>query len=78
MAYFNYHARAKHLLKSNSCIAATIFKEYHHIRPALVLYFSNHKPMPIRDYMWHEYLPIIKNLNIKVLNPDNISIDEFL
>ena len=72
MTYYNYHARAKNLLRSNHCIAITIFREYHHIRPALVLYFDNHRPIPIREYMWHEYLPIISEQNIDISNPDNI------
>lgn len=70
--YFNYHARAKSLLKNGHCFSASIFKDYHHISPALVLYFSNHPPMPIREYMWDEYLKILSELKIEILNPDNI------
>ena len=76
MAYFNYHARAKNLISANCCIGASIFKTYHHISPALVLYFANHKPIPIRQYRWHEYLPIIKTLNIPILNPENIDLEQ--
>lgn len=72
MTYFNYHAKAKNLIKSNHLIGATIFKEYRHIKPALVLYFDISKPMPIRDYMWNEYLPLIKSYKVKLLNPDRI------
>lgn len=75
MTYYNYHARAKNLINSNNCFAVSIFKEYHHIRPAMVLYFYNHKPIPIREHMWHEYLPIIRRLGLTISNPDNISID---
>ena len=76
MTYFNYHARAKNLIKANCCIAVSIFRTYHHISPAMVLYFSNHKPMPIRDYRWQEYLPLINAHNINILNPDNIPLNE--
>ena len=33
MAYFNYHAKAKNLIKTNHLIAVTIFEKYHHIYP---------------------------------------------
>ena len=72
MSYYNYHAMAKRLLKNNNCIAATIFKKYHHISPALVLYFENHKPIPIREYMWNDYIEILKELQINIQNPDNL------
>ena len=75
MAYFNYHAKAKNLIKSGNCIAVSIFKEYHHIRPAMVLYFENSKPIPIRDYMWQEYLPLINQFKIAINNPDNIALN---
>ena len=68
MAYFNYHAKAKKLIKSGYCFAATIFKNYHNIKPALVLYFYNNQPMPIREYMWQDYLPLLLEKNIKVEN----------
>ena len=59
MAYFNYHAKAKHLIKTKHLIGATIFDRYHHIYPALVLYFDCSKPIPIREYMWEDYFPLI-------------------
>lgn len=72
MSYYNYHAMAKKLLNNNHCIAVSVFSSYHHIRPALVLYFDNHKPIPIREYMWQEYLPIINALGISIQNQENI------
>ena len=69
---------AKKLLNSGNCFGVTIFKNYHSIKPALVLYFENHKPIPIRDYRWNEYLPILQSLNIEINNPDNIEIEKFL
>ena len=74
MTYFNYHAKAKNLIKNGHCIAATVFKTYHHISPALVFYFTNSKPIPIREYMWKEYLPLVKEYNITLNNPENVSI----
>lgn len=75
MTYFNYHAKAKKLINSGYCFACSIFSTYKHISPALVLYFSNSKPMPIREYMWHEYLPLLKDFNIPIQNNENISLE---
>ena len=72
MAYYNYHAMAKNLIKGGNCFGATIFSNYHHIRPALVLYFNNHKPIPIRQYRWQEYLLLLQLFNIQINNPENI------
>lgn len=64
--YYNYHARAKHLIKNGNCIGASIFNQYHHIYPALVLYFDNHKPIPIREYMWSDYLRLLNEADINI------------
>lgn len=75
MTYFNYHAKAKNLLKSGTCFAVSIFENYHHISPAMVLYFTNNKPIPIREYMWNDYLPLIKEQNLRIDNPNNIPLE---
>ncbi len=75
MTYYNYHAIAKHLLQTGHCIAVNIFSEYHHIYPAMVLYFDNHRPIPIRQYRWDEYLDLIKEQNLNIINPENIPLD---
>lgn len=54
--YFNYHAKAKRLIAEGHLINMEIVKRWNAIAPALVLYFDNHKPMPIRQYRWDEYL----------------------
>lgn len=72
MAYYNYHAMAKRLINTNHCIGASLFSSYHHIYPALVLYFDNHKPIPIREYMWEDYLDLLKEQNIHINNDENI------
>ena len=76
MTYFNYHARAKSLINSGHCISVSFFKNYHNIKPAMVFYFDNHQPMPIRDYMWKEYFPLIKQQSLCANNPDNIDLNE--
>ena len=75
MTYFNFHAKAKNLIKNGHCFAATIFKEYNHISPALVLYFNNSKPIPIREYMWNDYLPLITQQNIPIENTSNLPLN---
>ena len=72
MPYFNYHAKIKHLIKNNYCLSVAIVKEYNRIKPAMVFYFKNNIPMPVRNYMWEEYRCLIKQYNIKVDNLDNI------
>ena len=69
--YYNYHAIAKRLIVSDHTIGASIFDRYHHISPALVIYFDNHKPIPIREYMWDSYLPLLKEKNINIIKNEN-------
>lgn len=54
--YYNYHAQAKKLIDEGHLIRCEIVDQWNNIKPALVLYFDNHKPMPIRSYRWDEYL----------------------
>ena len=59
MSYFNYHAKAKRLITEGHLIDYEIVDNWNKISPALVLYFDNNKPMPIREYMWDEYFKIL-------------------
>ena len=59
--YFNYHAKAKKLISEGELLYYTIVKNYNGISPALVLYFKNHKPMPIREHRFNEYLDLLKD-----------------
>lgn len=54
--YYNYHAKAKQLIAEGHLTNMEIVERWNTIAPALVLYFDNHKPMPIRQYRWDEYL----------------------
>ena len=60
MGYFNYHATAKHLIKEGHCTNIDIVDNWNGIKPALVLFFDNHRPMPIREYRWDEYWHLIR------------------
>lgn len=65
--YYNYHAKAKKLIADGHLIDYDIVDQWNGIKPALVLYFDNHKPMPIRSYRWDEYL---KEGELKCLKQD--------
>lgn len=68
MAYFNYHAKAINLIKTNHCKFAIIKKKHNAISPALVLYFDNSLPMPIRLYKWNIYFLLLNELNIQIID----------
>ena len=61
MAYYNYHATAKQMISEGKLDAWYFTKKYNQISPALVLVFNDpiHPVMPIREYRWQEYLPIL-------------------
>ena len=61
--YFNYHAQAKKLIQQNHLVEYQIVENWNGISPALILFFDNHKPMPIRQKRWEEYLPLLNNFN---------------
>jgi len=61
MSYFNYHAKAKKLIKNGEILYYTIVDNYNGIKPALVLYFKNYKPMPIRQKHFEEYFKLLEN-----------------
>ena len=65
MSYFNYHCKAKKLISEGHLIDYEIVDNWNEISPALVLYFDNNRPMPIREYMWDEYFQILNNLKEK-------------
>lgn len=59
MDYYNYHAQAKNLIFGGHLIDFRIVDRWNAISPALVLFFDNHRPMPVREYRWDEYLKIL-------------------
>lgn len=60
MSYYSYHAVAKQLISQGHLIKMEIVDRWNAIKPAMVLYFDNHKPMPIREYRWDEYMMLIE------------------
>ncbi len=61
--YYNYHAKAKKLIKEGRLLFYELVDSYHGISPAMILYFDNHAPMPIRQYRWQEYFDLIAQIN---------------
>lgn len=60
MGYFNYHAKAKKLISDGHLVKFEIVPKWNSISTALVLYFDNNKPMPIREYRFDEYLKLLQ------------------
>jgi len=60
MSYFNYHAKAKNKIKEGKLIEYEFHDKWNAISPALVLFFTDSMPMPIRENKWNEYMPLIK------------------
>lgn len=57
--YFNYHAKIKKLIADGHLARFEIVENHNGISPALVLYFDNGPPMPVREYKWGEYFKLI-------------------
>ena len=68
MGFYNYHAVATNLIKNGHCVNATFKQKHNAISPALVLYFDNHKPMPIRQESFEKYLILLKTYDIIIVN----------
>lgn len=57
--YFNYHGKIKELLKTDTVTKIEIVDNHNGIKPAMLLHFKNHKPMPIREHKWDEYIKLL-------------------
>lgn len=62
MAYFNYHAYAKKLIKNGKLKSYCFVEKYKNISPALLLYFDDAKYpiMPIREHRFEEYIKLLE------------------
>lgn len=63
---YSYHNTIKKLIREGHLIKFEIVDRWNAIAPALVLYFDNHRPMPVRQYNqnsgannWDMYWPLI-------------------
>ena len=60
--YFNYHAKIKNLILNGHLTKYKIVEKWNNISPALVLFFDNNKPMPIRIHKWEEYFTLFASV----------------
>ena len=67
MSYFNYHAKAKKLIKEGKLIDVKLVDKHNKISPAMLLVFKDGLIMPIRHYKWEEYFELIKKVSPDVL-----------
>lgn len=58
--YFNYHAKIYKLIREGHLDHYEIVEKWNKISPALVIFFHNHQPMPVRIEKWGEYLPLLE------------------
>lgn len=68
MTYYNYHAIAMNLIKSGHCIKAELKEKHNHISPALILFFDNHTPMPIRQASFGKYLELLDSHKVEIIS----------
>lgn len=58
--YFNYHSKVKKTIDEDIVIKIDIVDNYNGISPAMILYFKNHNPMPIREHKWDDYIKYLQ------------------
>lgn len=68
MSYYNYHGIATKLISQGHCVKAEFFETYNKISPALVLFFDNHRPMPIREHKFDFYLTLLNYNDVPIIN----------
>jgi len=66
MAYFSYHAKVKKLISGGHLVSAKFYERYKNISPALVLFFDNERPMPIREHRFEQYRQILSELGVEI------------
>lgn len=73
MAYFNYHAKIKELIKCGKLVGYSFVDDYHGISPALLLFFDDikHPVMPIREHRFAEYINLLENYFPSFYKPVN-------
>ena len=58
--YYNYHAVAQRLIREGKLVDCKWVERWGKVSPAFVLFFENHRPMPIREERVAEYLCVIE------------------
>lgn len=57
--YYSYHAMAKKRIREGHLIHYELMERWGNIAPALVLFFDDHRPMPIRAERIAEYADLL-------------------
>ncbi len=57
--YYNYHARIAQLLEGGHLTEYKYLDEYNKISPCLLLFFDNHRPMPVREKHFDRYMELV-------------------
>lgn len=60
LMYFNYHGKAMKMIREGRLCGYEFVEKWNNISPALVLFFYDHSPMPIRQDKWPDYMKIIQ------------------
>lgn len=56
---YPYHNKAKKLIRDGHLTHWEIGVKWNQIDEALVLYFDNHRPIPIRPHRYAEYIDLL-------------------
>lgn len=67
--YFSYHAVAKRLIREGKLTAFKRVERWGSISPAFVLFFTDHRPMPIREARVPEYVALIEECEAEGRGP---------
>lgn len=65
MAYFNYHAALKKMIREGKLTGVSFKESYNGIREVMLLYFDDPKrPVaPVRKPRWAEYTELIRRID---------------
>ena len=62
--YFDYHAVAKRAIRNGHFVKKEYVPSWNGIAPALVLFFDDRPPMPIRKERWEEYEALLSEIGL--------------
>lgn len=68
--YFNYHGKAKKLIKEGHCTGFKMIDSYHGISPCLLLILDDDSVLPIRSHKFDEYRFLLFENNVKEKSGD--------
>lgn len=67
MGYYNYHGMIKRRMRSGEAFSVEIRRQYNKISPVMLICFTD-KVFPIREYRFEEYLDILNELGVKIID----------